>query len=583
MNDEYRRRLAARQEAAIRHDAQFRNLGNYRLGVVALGGVLAWYFIWTLPLAVAAFTGLIIWHERVAKRAAIDARAIRLYTQGLARLEGKWPGNGESGSRFQSPHHPYAGDLDIFGDGSVFQLINCARTITGEETLAQWLLSPSKMDETVLRHQAVQELSSRLDLREDLALLGDDVRAQLHAKALLSWGAAPPEMATAMPRWIAGGLSGGLLVSFLLFMLQVTPLWPVLLFLLGELVFFTLMRQPLGRILEAMEVPGRDLGVLSALMRRLETETFSSALLRALLARMQTKGRPASEQIALLRRLIEFRDQARNQMFAIVVEPLLWSMHFGFAIEQWRQLTGPHLGDWLAAVGELEALASLAQYASEHPDDVYPELREDGPVFEGDGVAHPLLGTAGIQNDVRLDGTMQLLLVSGSNMSGKSTLMRAVGLNAVLAWAGAPVRARRLSISRLSVGASMRVQDNLMEGASRFYAEITRLRQIVDMAGGQPTLLFLLDELLSGTNSHDRLIGSEAVVRTLVARGAIGLVSTHDLALAHIAEELAPLAANVHFQDHINNGSIAFDYRMRPGVVQKSNAIELMRSVGLEI
>ncbi|MBC7924045.1 MAG: DNA mismatch repair protein MutS, partial [Bryobacteraceae bacterium] len=169
------------------------------------------------------------------------------------------------------------------------------------------------------------------------------------------------------------------------------------------------------------------------------------------------------------------------------------------------------------------------------------------------------------------------------NMSGKSTVMRSVGLNAVLAWAGAPVRARRLLISPVSVGASMRVQDSLLDGKSRFYAEITRLRQIVDMADREIPLLFLLDELLSGTNSHDRLIGSEAVVRNLVRRGAIGLISTHDLALAHIADELAPLASNVHFEDHIEEGRIAFDFKMRPGVVRKSNAIELMRSVGLEV
>jgi DNA mismatch repair ATPase MutS len=188
-----------------------------------------------------------------------------------------------------------------------------------------------------------------------------------------------------------------------------------------------------------------------------------------------------------------------------------------------------------------------------------------------------------VRNDVRLDPNCRLLIVSGSNMSGKSTLLRAVGLNAVLAWAGAPVCARSLRVSPLAVGAAMRVQDSVLEGRSRFYAEITRIRQVVDLASGHRPLLFLLDEMLSGTNSHDRRIGAEAILRTLVSRGALGLVTTHDLALAEIADALAPHARNVHFEDHIENGRIAFDYLMRPGVVKRSNALELMRSVGLEV
>jgi DNA mismatch repair ATPase MutS len=182
-----------------------------------------------------------------------------------------------------------------------------------------------------------------------------------------------------------------------------------------------------------------------------------------------------------------------------------------------------------------------------------------------------------------LGGELRVLVVSGSNMSGKSTLLRTVGVNAVLAQAGAPVRARKLRLSPLAIGASIRIQDSLQAGASRFYAEITRLRQIMEKTTAPPTVFFLIDEFLHGTNSHDRRIGAEAIVRGLADRGAIGLVTTHDLALAHIADSLAPRGSNVHFQDHLEHGRMRFDYRMRPGVVQKSNAIELMRSVGLEV
>ncbi|MGH9835770.1 MAG: MutS-related protein, partial [Blastocatellia bacterium] len=232
----------------------------------------------------------------------------------------------------------------------------------------------------------------------------------------------------------------------------------------------------------------------------------------------------------------------------------------------------------------IEALGSLAGYAYEHPLDPFPELIEGEVCFDGEALGHPLIAESrSVRNDVRLDSQLQVLIVSGSNMSGKSTLMRTIGVNIALALAGAPVRAKSLRMSPLAIGASIHILDSLQSGASRFYAEIMRLRQIVELTKSDLPLLFLLDEILSGTNSHDRRIGAEAVVKGLVERGAIGLVTTHDLALTKIVETLGERAANVHFEDHLEDGRMVFDYKMRPGVVQRSNALELMRTVGLEV
>jgi DNA mismatch repair ATPase MutS len=237
---------------------------------------------------------------------------------------------------------------------------------------------------------------------------------------------------------------------------------------------------------------------------------------------------------------------------------------------------------WLATVGQLEALGSLAGFAWEHPADVYPDLDEGQACFEAEGLGHPLMSEAAcVRNDVALGGAVRVLIVSGSNMSGKSTLLRAVGVNAVLALAGAPVRAGRLRLSRLSVGATLRIRDSLQEGTSRFYAELVRLRDLVRIAEGPVPLLFLLDEILHGTNSHDRRLGAAAVVSGLVERGAVGLVTTHDLALSEVASDPAVRAANVHFEDQLQDGQMVFDYRMRPGVVRTSNALALMRTLGL--
>jgi len=253
-------------------------------------------------------------------------------------------------------------------------------------------------------------------------------------------------------------------------------------------------------------------------------------------------------------------------------------------VESWRVRTGPALRRWLASVGEFEALTSLGAYAYEHPADVFPEFTETSPCFEAEGLAHPLLSDRdAVRNDLSFGRDLRVLIISGPNMAGKSTFTRAVGINAVLAQGGAPVRARRLRLSPVAVGASICVLDSLQGGISRFYAEIRRLKQISDMTHGPLAALFLLDEFLQGTNSHDRRLGAEAMVRSLVERGAIGLVTTHDLALAEIAEKLGPRAANVHFQDRLEDGKLVFDYRLQPGVVETSNALNLMRSIGLDV
>jgi DNA mismatch repair ATPase MutS len=254
-------------------------------------------------------------------------------------------------------------------------------------------------------------------------------------------------------------------------------------------------------------------------------------------------------------------------------------------LDGWRRTFGPEVPRWIAAVGEFEAFSCLATFAYEHPGHPFPELLEHGPArFDGAGLGHPLIPAAArVPNDVRLIGPARLLVVSGSNMSGKSTLLRVVGTNAVLALAGAPVCAERLALTPLVVGATLRIQDSLQAGRSRFYEEILKIRQLSGMADGPTPLLFLFDELFQGTNSQDRLAGATGVLRSLLDRGAIGLVTTHDLALTAIADQLGDRAVNVHFDDCLEAGELAFDYRMRPGPVTHGNGLALMKAIGLDV
>lgn len=585
---EYARRSEARRAEAARRMQRFRKIGILRIASLAVGLIVGWLALnglsawWLLPPAVV-FLVTAEAQRRITEARRRCERAAAYYDQGLARLDDRWAGMGETGERFLSGSHPYAEDLDLFGHGSLFELLSRARTRVGEETLAGWLLAPVAPSVVCARQAAVAELRPRFDLREDLALLGEGIRSGEDARALEAWAAAPPWRISRSVRVIAAALALLAVVGLILWYAGFGGLPFLFALVLGRTFAYSL-RAKVERVISGVDGAGRDLALLSEVLRRLERERFSSPRLIELRAALDVEGLPPSRQIARLNRLIDLLDARRNMLFAPISFLLLWPLQLSISIERWRQTSGPAVARWLAAVGELEALNSLASYSYEHPHDAFPELVEGGARFEAEGLGHPLIpDSRSVRTDLRLSDELRVLVVSGSNMSGKSTLLRAVGTNTVLALAGAPVRARRLRLSPLQVGASIHIQDSLQAGASRFYAEITRLRQIVELTKGKLPVLFLLDEILHGTNSHDRRIGAEGVVRGLVERGAIGLVTTHDLALARIAEELAPLAANVHFQDNLEDGKMTFDYLLRPGVVQRSNALELMRSVGLEV
>jgi DNA mismatch repair ATPase MutS len=327
-----------------------------------------------------------------------------------------------------------------------------------------------------------------------------------------------------------------------------------------------------------------DLDLLSGVLGRVEQHRFETLRLQTLQRELSTHQVAASKAIDRLRTIVNFIDSRDNVILRVLDVPLLYSVQVAFAAQRWRREYGRAVRVWLDVIGEIEALLSLAAYSYEHPADPFPEIVEGPACFDATEIGHPLIPAKGcIRNNVSLCDGRRVFLVSGSNMSGKSTLLRAVGINAVLAMAGGPVRAQRLRLSPVHVGASIRVNDSLQEGSSRFYAEITRLRKLYDLAAGEPPLLFLLDELLQGTNSNDRRVGAEGLVRALLKRGAIGLISTHDLALAEIGSSLDGQISNVHFQEEFENGKMRFDYKLREGIVTKSNGLELMRSIGLDV
>jgi MutS domain V len=406
----------------------------------------------------------------------------------------------------------------------------------------------------------------------------------LDVTATETWAKAPAVHFHRFLRLFALLLSVTGVVSIIAFFAQLLPLWPFVLILAGDFTIIFLLRERVTRITQVVDTAAQSLRIVSLLLRRLEQERFESSKLQRLAADLNVQGLAASKRIARLEHWIDWLDSSDHILVRVIRPILLWREQIAMAVEAWRQENGARAVQWIKCIGEFEALSSFASLAFERPQWCFPQLEDSNRTWQAEALQHPLLSPGVcVPNDVAFKNGLQLLIVSGSNMSGKSTLLRSIGLNTVLAWAGAPVAARSLQISCFQVASSMRVVDSLQDNRSRFYAEITRIRQIFELLKYASPVLFLLDELLSGTNSHDRLLGATGIVRNLVDSGAIGLITTHDLALAGLEDNLGTRARNVHFEDRLVDGRIEFDYKLKPGIVTHSNALELMRAVGLDV
>lgn len=604
---EYANRLAARQSAERILERRHIWLGRTRVVVFAAIAVLVWKIARTggpswfwLALPVLLFIALGSVHSRVLRALDQARRAVRWYQWGQARMEDRWPGKGETGEEFRPQDHLYAEDLDILGSGSLFQLLNTARSRMGKANLARWLLSPSSglpaqtAAETIRqikeRQAALAELKPELDLREAVIVAGEKEAINADPESLKRWAINHVDLDYRF-WWPWAMLLAALnLAAFSYAMrsllLTGSAFWTpflVLLLVNGAIMF------RLGRRLQSLLLPlheaSHNLGSLADVLEVIEKHAFQSPLLCSLQAQLLTGNLPASRCIAKLAGLSDLEDSRHNMIVRAFDLPLFYSLQVGLALNRWRARHSAHVAGWLEALGEFETLLGLSSYGYEHPEDPFPEWvsPETPAMLQAEALGHPLMPVERcIRNSIDLQGSSRLLLVSGSNMSGKSTLLRSAGVNTVMAMMGAPVRARRMRLSPLSVGASIHISDSLQKGVSHFYAEISRIRQVVDLAKRGP-LLFLFDEILQGTNSHDRRAGAQGIVQALLRNGALGLVTTHDLALTALDEVFPESITNVHFQEKFEDGKLSFDYQLRPGVVTTSNGLELMKSVGLDV
>ncbi|MDI3286462.1 MutS family DNA mismatch repair protein [Polyangium sp. 15x6] len=593
--------LAAEADDLARRSARLSGLRGL-LFLVALGS-LGYGFFRSLPtigwvlvaLGWAVFIAVVAVHGALVTREAEVQTRLGIVDRSLARLAGKLPEALSNGPAAE-PRHPYAIDLDVFGSASIFRLLDETRTAPGTTTLARWIGERASPAEIAARQEAVRELAGLPAFREDLATIGASAGTRGRStEPLVAWAEAEPVLRDGLSRalvraaFVLVPLTVGLfalshgLGSALPPILRRAYLVP---FVLQVVVLFVLSAkiQPVLAQASSKEAP---FGRYRDLFARIEAEPLRAPRLVELRSALLggDDGASACRELATFERVLGFVELRHSGLAHMLLNVfLLWDVFCIVALERFRLRAGRHVRGWFTALGEIEALASLGAFAYEHPTFAFPVVEEGPPCFVAERLGHPLIpARSRCDNDLAIDGPGRGMLVTGSNMSGKSTWLRSMGLAAVLAQAGAPVCARSLRMTPLSVRTSMRISDSLEQGVSHFYAELEKLKSVVDAADHGEPVFFLLDEVLHGTNSRERHIGARAVVVHLLDKGAIGAVTSHDLALADLEAQTGGRVENVHFEEHVEDGKMTFDYVLRPGVVSTTNALRLMRLVGINV
>jgi len=588
---EYSNRLEAHLKTISATDRLHSRIGNLKVLVVVVGLLVAYLSLsrdllsayWLLVL-IGVLVVLALVHERIIRTKTRATCAADYYRKGIARIEDRWPGTGQGGDRFRADDHVYAEDLDLFGRGSLFELLSTARLPMGENRLADWLCRPSPKPVILARQELVSELRQKLDFRENLAVTGERLRPRLDPESLVGWAERGPDLPGNVWRGVVLALTIAAVAAGVYYYLT-SVVWPLFLVLMTEGFLRWQLRNKAKAVIDGVSCNAEGLLLFSNILELLETEPFVSPQLEKLCRPLKEHSKPSSEVIRRLAGIVYWIDARHSLLAGLAEVPLLYTLQIGFVAEAWRRRWGNRMRTWVNIAAEMEALLSLATYSFEHPRDLFPEFVENSSAFfNGENLGHPLIPDAKcVRNSVRLDKDTRVMLVSGSNMSGKSTLLRTIGINAVLAMSGAPVRGKSLHLSPLIIGTSIRRTDSLQQGRSGFYTEILHIRRVFNLTGEPTPVLFLFDELLEGTNSKDRRIGSEGLLKVLLNSRAIGVVTTHDLALTEITDSADGLVRNMHFEDQVKDGKMYFDYTLRDGVVSRSNALELMRLMGFEI
>lgn len=572
------------------------SISALRGAVFVLGAIGAFYFyrlrsleaiVYTAGAALLIFIVLVSIHENLKQKRNYLSHMEKINEDSIKRVEGKWKDFKDTGEEYIDYNHPYTFDLDIFGRGSLFQWINTTNTFLGRKKLVESLTNPIKnLDRIKERQDAIKELSQKINFRQRLqcqGMLND--RKSINPERLFKWVCDIRSFYLKHLVILIARIIPALTIVSIIYSAispEITFRLPLLMIIL-QMILVLLNSKRTAEVYGLIDNYVDDIRAFEGMIKIIEEENFSSKPLLELQKSLKNqRGERASKQIKSLARVVEMMALRRGEMYFVINTIFLWDYQCHIAFEGWKAECGEKLEKWFEVLGEFEELSSLSVIGYDNPEFTYPEISSTIVGLRGEEVGHPLLGASRVSNDIDITGEGKLLLITGSNMSGKSTLLRTAGINLVLAYSGAPVCAKRFETSIMNIYTSMRISDNLENNISSFYAELLRIKMIIEAVKSGEKVFFLLDEIFRGTNSRDRHTGAKVLIKKLSSMGATGLVSTHDLELGDLSEGDGKIL-NYHFREDYNEGKILFDYKLRSGVSPTRNAIYLMRMAGIDI
>jgi DNA mismatch repair ATPase MutS len=594
---QYLKRKNRYHELLLKLEKSFQRVIKLKLAVLLAGLFITILFVVAKRYAFsggALFLGIMllilldIKHQKIQQQQKYTAILKDMNEQAVWRFDQRWSSFTDTGEEFKDENHPYVSDLDIFGKSSLFQLINVSHTFKGRKRLAHLLtVPPDSIAQIMERQEAVVELAEDLKWRQRLSALGIMIADKSQDPGvLINWAqnGNPFFRQKTVITAIRSLTIFTICVLALFFFSHKVPFYLPLGAVLLQYIILKIKAKQRSRVLETVFYYRKNLELYRDLLEHIGRKNFTTTYLQSLKAKLfNAREQTASIQLGRLVKIADQISTRQHALYGVFNTLTLWDYHCLIALENWKEKSGRSLKHWLETVAEIEALASLATLSYDHPDWVSPKLTEKAPVYAAKNLGHPLLsGTVRKGNDLLIEGQTNVLLITGSNMSGKSTFLRTAGINLVLAYAGAPVCAKSFICSQMNIYTCMRVSDNLEKNISTFYAELLRIKMIVEATVDKKPTFFLLDEIFKGTNSIDRHNGAKVLIKKLIQNGAVGLVSTHDLELGELERECR-MVKNYHFQEFFRDGQLCFDYQLRPGVSTTRNALYLMRAAGIDV
>lgn len=538
-------------------------------------------------LWIGLFIYLVKLHEKAIQRKNFTDALVKINERAIDRIEDNWNKFQDNGEEFGQEEHPYSGDLDIVGHNSLFQWINSSATYFGRLRLKDYLLKPLKSkDQIKERQEAVKELAKEIEIRQRVNAEAMLISGQsTNPEDLIKWAERPQkEGGSLAEKLITNLLTLAFFTIIFLAIFTETVTYKAFLAVTAlNLAVLYLGNKKGGPILDTIHQYKTGIRTYENIIRAIVEGNFSSQSLKKIQRKLYTKeNKKASELISELKAISNLISDRRNMAYIIINIAFMWDFRCITMLSKWKSKNGKYLKSWLEVIGEFEALSSFANIAFENESWCFPDLHEEGMILKAENLGHPLLGQRRVCNNITIKDKGSVLLITGSNMSGKSTFLRTVGINLVMSYCGAPVCASSFTASIMNVYSCMRVSDNLEKSISSFYAEILRIKMIVNASKGNNKIFFLLDEIFKGTNSIDRHLGASMLIKQLSKSGASGMVSTHDLELGDLEKEMAKLS-NYHFQEHYENGDLRFDYKLRRGISTTRNAMHIIKMAGIEV